>query len=72
MSRKVWGFLIEAGVTAAVYYVHWTLGRLDHGANVDLIIGRWGSQSTSADRSVALLDAVSASGLKLRVSIDAA
>ena len=28
-----------------------TLGRIDHGANFDLIVGKWGEQTSSADRS---------------------
>ena len=52
MSRTVWGYLLDEGATIAVYYVHWTLGRIDHGANFDLVIGQWGENSTAKDRSV--------------------
>ena len=52
MSRTVWGYLYDEGATAAVYYVQWTLGRVDHGANFDLVIGQWGEDSNPKDRSV--------------------
>lgn len=50
-SRTVWGYLTGDGRTAGVYYVHWTVGRVDHGANFDIVIGRWGEGSSPADRS---------------------
>ncbi len=52
MSRTVWGYLNREDQTVAVYYVQWTLGRLDHGANFDLIVGPWDSDSSADDRSV--------------------
>jgi hypothetical protein len=52
MSRTVWGFLYDAGRPLAAYYVHWTLGRIDHGANFDLVTGAWGEQSSPQDRTV--------------------
>ncbi len=53
MSRTVWGYLHEDGAAVAVYFVQWTLSRVgDHGANFDLIIGKWGEQSSLEDRSV--------------------
>jgi len=51
MSRTVWGYIHRDGEMAAVYYVHWTLGRIDHGARVELIMGRWGDDSSADDRS---------------------
>jgi hypothetical protein len=51
MSRSVWGEIHRGDRTEAVYYVQWTLGRVaDHGANVDLILGRWGDGTTPRDR----------------------
>ena len=53
MSRIVWGWLGEGDVTIAAYSVHWTLGRVDdHGANFDLIVGKWGDDSRPEDRFV--------------------
>jgi hypothetical protein len=56
MSRCVWGFIHAPKGTLAAYFVHWTLTRVaDHGANFDLIIGRWGEGTTAADRAVVSL-----------------
>lgn len=55
-SRCVWGLVREPKRALAAYYVHWTLGRVpDHGANFDLIIGRWGEGATAKDRSLVSL-----------------
>jgi hypothetical protein len=50
MSRTVRGYLHQGDVVVAAYYVSWTLGRPDHGAHFDLIIGKWGDRSTAQDR----------------------
>ena len=56
MSRCVWGFAHAPNRTLAAYFVHWTLTRVaDHGANFDLIIGKWGERATAADRAVVSL-----------------
>jgi hypothetical protein len=52
MSRTVWGYLHRADNPVAVYYVHWTLGRVDHGANFDLVVGPWDEGTLPADRAV--------------------
>ena len=52
MSRTVWGYLNDAGGPMGVYYVNWTLGRADHGARFDLVVGKWGEGTSSQDRSV--------------------
>ena len=53
MSRTVWGYLHEGGAAVAAYFVQWTLSRVgDHGANFDLVIGKWGEQSSPENRSV--------------------
>jgi hypothetical protein len=56
MSRRVWGYVHSATGSVAAYFVHWTLTRVaDHGANFDLIIGKWGEGASSADRDVVSL-----------------
>jgi hypothetical protein len=52
MSRTVWGYIQRDGEMNAVYYVHWTRGRLDHGIRVELIVGKWDDASSADDRSV--------------------
>ena len=54
-SRVVGGFVYRDEEPAAAYFVHWTLGRPDHGANFDFILGRWGEGTGPGDRSVASL-----------------
>jgi hypothetical protein len=49
----VWGYVKNGPQTAAAYYVQWTLTRVhDHGANFDLVLGRWGHGTSPADRQV--------------------
>ena len=51
MSRLVWGYVNdESCLPVAVYYVHWTPGHPDHGANFDLVFGTWGDKATAEDR----------------------
>ena len=55
-SRCVWGFIHAPEGTLASYFVHWTLGRVeDHGANFDLILGKWGEKATARDRCLVSL-----------------
>jgi hypothetical protein len=71
MSRKVWGYLYNESAACAAYFVQWTLTRIDHGANFDLIIGKWGDGATAADRTVvAVAYRLTASGPQFMV-IDA-
>ena len=50
-SRCVWGYVHSGQGALAAYFVHWTLGHVsDRGANIDLIIGRWGDSTNSDDR----------------------
>jgi hypothetical protein len=56
-SRRVWGFVHTPEASLASYFVHWTLTRVrDHGANFDLIIGRWGEGASAADRQRVALE----------------
>lgn len=50
-SRTVWGFVHRGERTEASYFVHWSLGKVpEHGAHIDLIIGRWGEGAEPKDR----------------------
>ena len=55
MSRTVWGYIHRNDEMVAVYYVSWTLGRIDHGARVELIIGKWDDDASADDRSAVAL-----------------
>lgn len=51
-SRTVWGYLHRGDAAEAAYFVQWTLGQVDrHGANFDLIVGKWGTGTSRHDRS---------------------
>jgi hypothetical protein len=56
MTRRVWGSISDDNGTRAVYLVEWTIGRPDHGATFDLLLGKWGDGTTAQDRrAVSLL-----------------
>jgi len=54
-TRTVWGFVWADGDPRACYFVQWTLGRLDHGARFDVVIGSWEEASTEEDRDAVSL-----------------
>lgn len=52
-SRTIWGNVYQDKIEMiACYYVQWTINQpfSVHPANVDLIIGRWGDDSTAEER----------------------
>jgi|SRR5579884_2261183 len=52
-SRRVWGMVHDGDTTVAAYWMNWTVGHLsDRGANLDLILGRWGDETSAHDRVV--------------------
>ncbi len=57
VSRKVWGWVYRDGAPHAAYFVHWTVGHVfEHGAHIDLIVGRWGDGTSGADRYAVSLE----------------
>jgi hypothetical protein len=53
----VWGFVWSRETAVACYFVHWTLGHVEeHGANFDFIVGNWGDETPSSDRSAVSLE----------------
>jgi hypothetical protein len=55
-SRSVWGLVHQNNATIAAYWMHWTVGHLGGpGANLDLVLGAWGNDTTSRDRVAASL-----------------
>lgn len=51
LSRIVSGMIGTADADLASYLVHWTVGHIDAlGAEIDLIIGKWGDGASAADR----------------------
>jgi hypothetical protein len=55
-TRRVWGYIHQDDAPLAAYFVTWTVGRLDHGAHFDLIIGKWGEASCADDRQAVSLE----------------
>jgi hypothetical protein len=55
-SRCVWGMVHQGQATVAAYWMHWTVGHLSEpGANLDLIVGKWGDQASAKDRCLVSL-----------------
>lgn len=56
ISRRVSGTISTADAAVAAYSVWWTVGHIaEHGAEFDLICGRWGDGTTASDRAVVRL-----------------
>jgi predicted outer membrane lipoprotein len=56
-SRTVWGYVYRGDDAEAAYFVQWTLGQvLRHGANFDLIVGKWGEGADRNDRGAVSLE----------------
>jgi hypothetical protein len=56
-SRTVSGFAYRGNDAAAAYLVQWTVAGVDtHGANFDLIVGKWGEEAAPSDRSEVALE----------------
>ena len=74
-SRCVWGMVHQAGgETVAAYWMNWTDGHLGElGANLDLIVGRWGENTSADDRvAISLLHRQQSNGTPALMVIDAA
>ena len=73
-SQSVWGMVHQGEATLAAYWMHWTVGHLSEpGANLDLVLGRWGDDATADDRfGVALIHRQKADGTPSLMVIDAA
>ena len=54
-TQSISGWLNDDSGTVAAYLVHWTETRPDHGANFDLVIGKWGEATAASDRQGASL-----------------
>src|SRR5690349_834867 len=55
-TKRVWGFISRADQAVGIYYVAWTVGKPDHGGTYDLILGKWGEDSSARDRYAVALD----------------
>jgi hypothetical protein len=50
MTQRVWGYVNREEAAVAAYFVEWTPGHAEQAAHFDLIIGKWGPESTEVDR----------------------
>jgi hypothetical protein len=50
MTRRVWGYVYDCESSTAAYFVEWTPGHARE-ANVDLIIGTWGNDTSAVNRA---------------------
>lgn len=55
-TSRIWGWVHQGESTLAAYFVGWTEGRPDHGVAFDLVLGRWGDETTPEDRCAVALD----------------
>ena len=56
MTSRVWGYVYRSDEALAAYYVEWTPGHDSKHANFDLILGKWGEDTTAADRQAIALE----------------
>ena len=55
-TKRVWGIVGRNGAAVGAYFVTWTQGKPDHGAQFELILGTWGDSSARDDRYMVALD----------------
>jgi hypothetical protein len=49
-TRSVWGIISEGGRDRAAYFIRWTDGHVERGAQLMISVGRWGDGATPDDR----------------------
>lgn len=54
-SHTVWGDILDANRTAAIYFVQWTESSPDHSPSIDLVLGPWGDGTGPNDRELVSL-----------------
>src|SRR5262245_21851650 len=55
-SRRSWGLVYRNEYPHAAYFVHWTHGHVaQEGATWDIVLGRWGDETSATDRFAARL-----------------
>ena len=56
MTHRVWGYVYDNDAALAAYFVEWTPGHVERSANFDLIVGRWGDETSASDRVAIALE----------------
>ena len=54
-THRVWGFVRHPLGRLAAYFVGWTVGKNDHGAAFDLVVGPWGDGALPERRAAVSL-----------------
>jgi hypothetical protein len=55
-TKRVWGFVRYCGEPFGAYFLGWTVGKPDHGAAFDLILGDFDEDAPSTSRFAISLD----------------
>src|SRR3954451_16089112 len=73
-SRCVWGMVHGGDSAIAAYWMNWAVGHLgEPGANLDLVLGRWGDEASGEDRvAISLIHRQQPDGTPALMVIDAA
>lgn len=50
-TQKIWGWLHQGDSTLLNYFVRWTEGHPEAGADINLLMGKWGDEAGPVDRS---------------------
>lgn len=50
-TRSVWGYVSNPAGARAVYFIRWTDGHLERGAQLTISIGPWGDGALASNRS---------------------
>ncbi len=50
-TRSVWGYISNQAGARAVYFIRWTDGHLERGAQVIVSIGAWGTGALASNRT---------------------
>ncbi|HTK85178.1 MAG TPA: hypothetical protein VL625_08840 [Patescibacteria group bacterium] len=50
MTERIWGYAERDGIAVAAYFVEWTPGHDEQEANFDLVLGKWGENTSASDR----------------------
>ncbi|MGC2621268.1 MAG: hypothetical protein WA414_19650 [Acidobacteriaceae bacterium] len=49
-TKRIWGYVYDADVATAAYFVEWTPAHPQKDATFDLILGKWGEATAADDR----------------------
>jgi hypothetical protein len=56
LTNRVWGYVYRDSAAMAAYFVEWTPGHAYRSAAFDLILGKWGNDTSASHRQLAALD----------------